>query len=62
MAKYFASEAAYRATEHASRIMAAYGYAMEYPVQRHFRDVRFTLIGGGTSEMMQLTIAREVTK
>jgi len=60
MAKYFASEAALRVCEHAARVMAAYGYAMEYPIQRHLRDIRFTLIGGGTSEMMQLTIAREL--
>jgi len=62
MAKLFASEAAYRVCDRASRIMAAYGYAMEYPVQRYLRDVRFTLFGGGTSEMMQFTIAREVRK
>lgn len=62
MAKYFASEAALRVCEHAARVMAAYGYAMEYPIQRHLRDIRFTLIGGGTSEMMQLTIARELER
>ncbi len=62
MAKYFASEAAARVCEQAARIMAAYGYAMEYPIQRYLRDVRFTLIGGGTSEMMQLTIGREVSR
>jgi hypothetical protein len=26
----------------------------EYPVQRYLRDVRFTLIGGGTSEILKL--------
>jgi butyryl-CoA dehydrogenase len=62
MAKYFASEAAYRACEHGSRMMGAYGYADDFPMQRYFRDVRFTLIGGGTAEMMQLTIAREVAR
>ncbi len=33
---------------------------MEYPVQRHLRDIRFTLIGGGTSEILKLVIAHEV--
>ena len=40
---------------------ASYGYAMEYPVQRYLRDVRFTLIGGGTSEILKLIIAKEVS-
>jgi butyryl-CoA dehydrogenase len=60
IAKYFASEAAARVCEQAARVMAAYGYAMEYPIQRYLRDIRFTLIGGGTSEMMKLIIAREL--
>ncbi len=60
MAKLFASEAAFRVCDQAARIMAAYGYAMEYPVQRYLRDIRFTLIGGGTSEMMKMIIAREL--
>lgn len=60
MAKLFASEAAFRVCDQAARIMAAYGYAMEYSIQRHLRDIRFTLIGGGTSEMMKLIIAREL--
>jgi butyryl-CoA dehydrogenase len=34
---------------------------MDYAVQRHLRDVRFTLIGGGTSEILKLVIAKEVT-
>ena len=41
--------------------MASYGYSMEYPVQRHLRDIRFTLIGGGTSEILKLIIAKEVS-
>ena len=42
--------------------MAAYGYAMEYPIQRYLRDVRFTLFGGGTSEILKLIIARELSR
>jgi butyryl-CoA dehydrogenase len=60
MAKLFASEAAARICDRAARIFASYGYAMEYPAQRFLRDVRFTLIGGGTSEILQLVIAKEV--
>lgn len=62
MAKLFASEKATEICDQASRILASYGYAMEYPVQRYLRDVRFTLFGGGTSEILKLIIAREVTR
>jgi butyryl-CoA dehydrogenase len=60
MAKLNASEAAARICDQAARVLASYGYAMEYPVQRYLRDVRFTLIGGGTSEILKLVIAKEM--
>ena len=62
MAKLFATEAAARICDQAARVLASYGYAMEYPVQRYLRDVRFTLIGGGTSEILKLVIAKEMTR
>lgn len=61
MAKLFASERATVICDQASRILASYGFAMEYPVQRYLRDIRFTLLGGGTSEILKLIIAREMT-
>ncbi len=60
MTKLFASEMAVRVTDEAARIFASYGLAMEYPVQRYFRDARFLLPGGGTSEILRLVIAREL--
>ncbi|MEK7866522.1 MAG: acyl-CoA dehydrogenase family protein, partial [Planctomycetota bacterium] len=39
---------------------AGYGFAMEFPAQRLFRDARFLLIGGGTSEILLNVIARDV--
>jgi alkylation response protein AidB-like acyl-CoA dehydrogenase len=60
MAKYFATEAACRATDEATRIFGAYGYSMEYTAQRYFRDSRFLLNGGGTHEILQTNIARWV--
>lgn len=60
MAKLHASETAAMVCDQAARIFASYGYAMEYPVQRYLRDVRFTLIGGGTSEILKLIIAKEL--
>jgi butyryl-CoA dehydrogenase len=61
MAKLNATEAAARICDQAARVLASYGYAMEYPVQRYLRDVRFTLIGGGTSEILKLIIAKELS-
>ena len=54
MAKLFASETGLEVCDGAARVLASYGYAEEYPVERHLRDVRFTLIGGGTSEILKL--------
>lgn len=60
MAKLFASETAVRVTDEAARILASYGLATEYPVQRYFRDARFLLSGAGTSEILRLLIGRDL--
>jgi alkylation response protein AidB-like acyl-CoA dehydrogenase len=60
MTKLFASEMAVRVTDEASRIFASYGLATEYPVQRYFRDARFLLPGGGTSEILRVVIGRDL--
>ncbi len=60
MAKLFASEMAVKVTDEAARIFASYGLANEYPVQRYFRDARFLLPGGGTSEILRLVVGREL--
>jgi butyryl-CoA dehydrogenase len=60
IAKLYASECANDICDKASRIFASYGYAMEYPMQRYLRDARFTLIGGGTSEILGINIGKEL--
>ncbi len=62
MAKLFASEAATRICDRGARVLASYGFADDYPIQRYLRDVRFTLIGGGTSEILRVGIARGLTR
>jgi butyryl-CoA dehydrogenase len=32
----------------------------EFPVQRHLRDSCFPMIGGGTSDIMRLIVARQL--
>ncbi len=60
MAKLFATEAANYIADECTRIFGSYGFAMEYDAQRYFRDARFLLYGGGTSEILRNIIAREV--
>ena len=62
MAKLYASECANSICDQATRVFASYGFAMEYPVQRYFRDARFTLIGGGTSEILKNNIGKDILK
>ena len=45
-----------------TRIHGAYGLAEEYPAQRYFRDARFLLFGGGTSEILKTVIAKETLR
>ena len=62
MAKLFASETAMRACNKAIQIFGGYGYTMDYPVERYWRDAKLTEIGEGTSEIQRMIISREVLK
>ena len=62
MAKFFATERAANICDRASRILGSYGYAMEFAAQRYLRDIRFTLYGGGTSEILKLIIAKDMIR
>ena len=61
-AKYFASEAAVRATGEAVQIHGGYGFIKEYPVEKLYRDVKLMTIGEGTSEVQKMVIARHILK
>ncbi|MCX6310403.1 MAG: acyl-CoA dehydrogenase family protein [Bacteroidetes bacterium] len=58
--KLYASEISNNICDEASRVLASYGYAVEYNMERYLRDARFTLIGGGTSEILKINIAKEL--
>ena len=60
--KYFASEAMWRIADRALQVHGGYGYVKEYPVERLFRDARLMRIFEGTSQVMQLVIAREALR
>lgn len=58
MCKLYACEMANRVINQALQIFGGYGYMMEYPVQRLWRDSRIGPIGGGTSEIQREIIGR----
>lgn len=58
MAKYFASEAAFRTTDRGMRVLAGYGFAMEYNMQRYYRDIRQLIFAPITNEMGKNYIAQ----
>jgi alkylation response protein AidB-like acyl-CoA dehydrogenase len=62
MAKLFATEAANRVCDIAVQVHGGYGYIDEFPVERHYRDIRASTIYEGTSEVQRLVIARDVVK
>lgn len=60
MAKVFASELAMKAATWGIQIFGGYGYMMEYPMQRYFRDAKVTEIYEGTSEVQRIIISRAI--
>ena len=59
IAKYMATEAGNAAAEASIQALGGYGYTHEYMVEKISRDVRITIIYEGTSEIMEMTIARD---
>jgi alkylation response protein AidB-like acyl-CoA dehydrogenase len=59
IAKYMASEAGLYAADAGIQALGGYGYTREYMVEKIRRDVRITTIYEGTSEIMEMTIARD---
>lgn len=62
MAKLFASGAAVRACNEAIQIHGGYGYTVDFPVERLWRDARLTTIADGTPEVLRLAIARDILR
>ncbi|WP_114786405.1 acyl-CoA dehydrogenase family protein [Vibrio tetraodonis] len=60
MAKRFATDVGFKICDQALQLYGGYGYIKEYPMERHFRDVRVHQILEGTNEIMRLIIARRV--
>jgi alkylation response protein AidB-like acyl-CoA dehydrogenase len=62
MAKMVASEYANEVVEDSFRIHGGYGYSKEYEIERLMREVKFMLIGEGTSDIQKMIIGRSMLK
>lgn len=60
MAKMFATETCLKVVDEVTRIWGANAFAHEYNPQRHFRDARFLLYGGGTHEIIKDFLGRMI--
>ena len=60
MAKRFATDAGFEVCNQALQLLGGYGYLMDFPVERHLRDLRVHQILEGTNEIMRLIIARRL--
>ena len=62
MAKRLATDTGSAVANHALQLHGGYGYLMDYPVERFFRDLRVHQILEGTNEIMRVIIARELLR
>ncbi|MFC1822724.1 acyl-CoA dehydrogenase family protein [Thermodesulfobacteriota bacterium] len=58
--KYHTGNMVLQVTSDAVQIHGGYGYIKEYPVERYMRDAKLLQIGGGTSQIQQIMIARNI--
>jgi glutaryl-CoA dehydrogenase (non-decarboxylating) len=59
IAKYSAAEAANFAADAALKILGAYGYSTEFPVERYYRDAKSYQIVEGSSNIQKMIIAQD---
>jgi len=60
MTKRLATDVGFQVCDAALQLHGGYGYIKEYPLERHFRDVRVHQILEGTNEIMRLIIGRRL--
>jgi len=58
----FAAETATWVCDQGVQIHGGYGYCLEFPVQKLWRDAKLYEIGAGTSEIRRIIISRELTR
>jgi acyl-CoA dehydrogenase len=58
LAKSLACELSWKVADECLQVHGGWGFMMEYPVQRAWRDSRLGPIGGGTTEIMREIVAK----
>jgi glutaryl-CoA dehydrogenase (non-decarboxylating) len=59
MAKYYSCDVASRIADEALRILGAYGYSQEYPVERQLRDCKVYQILEGSANILKTLIGQD---
>lgn len=62
MAKRFATDAGSSIVDRALQLHGGYGYLMDYPVERFWRDLRVHSILEGTNQVMRMIVGRDMLK
>ncbi len=62
MAKRFATDTGSAIVDRALQLHGGYGYLMDYPIERFWRDLRVHSILEGTNQIMRVIIGRELTR
>jgi alkylation response protein AidB-like acyl-CoA dehydrogenase len=60
MAKLYAAEVVQWVATEAVQVLGGYGYGVEYPVERYYRDAKLASLTEGTSEIQRIVISREL--
>ncbi len=60
MAKLYAADVVQEVCTEAVQVLGGYGYGVEFPVERYYRDAKLASITEGTSEIQHIVIAREL--
>jgi len=62
MAKRLATDTGSSVVDRALQLHGGYGYLMDYPIERFWRDLRVHSILEGTNQVMRMIIGREMTR
>ena len=62
MAKRLATDTGMAVVDRALQLHGGYGYLMDFPIERIFRDLRVHQILEGTNQIMRVITARELLR
>ena len=62
MAKRLATDTGSSVADRALQLHGGYGYLMDYPIERFWRDLRVHSILEGTNQVMRMIVGRELTR